>query len=485
MANVYQGIAIILIVIIMYYFSWKKYLESRFALALFLIVCAGLILRIYTSMDFYLHSWDERYHALVAKNFLIHPLLPALYDNPVLGFNYQVWISNNVWLHKPPLALWLISISLKTFGLSEFAVRIPSIIMSTLGILVTFKITDELFNKRSAFIAAFLYSIHGLIIELSAGRVSTDHVDISFMFFILLSVYFSVRFAKTNKIENNILAGLVLGLAVLTKLYAAFVVVPIWFFLVLNYNGFKFKDLITKLVVLVMTSSIVFLPWIIYVNIYFPKEALWESKMSLFHFTTIVEQRTGSVFFHLENMRLLFGEGIYLSLIWFIYQTFKKKMNFNYLALLIWITLPLLVYTIALTKMQAYMMIASPAIFIVSALFIDYLLININSSRYKWLTIIILFFLLGLPLRYSIERIKPFTEMNRSPEWSNKTKIIAKELNGKNAILFGYDRPIETMFYCDGTVYSEVPDIKIINKVKEGGFNVFIYNNKDGKISPF
>jgi len=485
MGNVYLGIGVILIVIVLYYYSWKKYSESMFTLALFLIISAGFLLRVYTSLDFYLHPWDERYHALVAKNLILHPFLPTLYDTPILDYDYKVWISNNVWLHKPPFALWLISLSLKVFGLSEFAVRIPSIILSTFGIIVVYKLADELFIKRIAFIAAFLFSIHGLIIELTAGRVSTDHVDISFMFLILLSVYLSVLFAKYKKIRFNLLAGFVLGLAVLTKLYAAFIVVPIWFAIVLNYRNFSFKEIALGIIGLIAISSLVFLPWIIYINIYFPDEVLWESHMSLLHFTKVVEERTGPLYFHFDNMRLLFGEGVYLAIIWLIYRFVKTKRNFNYMALLIWVFIPYLVFTLAVTKMQTYIMIAAPALFITTALFIDYLLSNIKSFKYKWVVIIAIIILIGLPIRYSIERIKPFTVMERNPEWAEETRNIAQQIDGKNAVLFGYDRPIEAMFYGDGIVYSGIPDLILIKSIKEDGFNVFVYNKNDGTISPF
>ena len=51
---------------------------------LWLILLGAFALHLWVSMDPYLHEWDERYHALVAKNLMPHPLKPTLYDNPVL-----------------------------------------------------------------------------------------------------------------------------------------------------------------------------------------------------------------------------------------------------------------------------------------------------------------------------------------------------------------------------------------------------------------
>ncbi len=57
-------------------------------LALLLLVAAGFLLRFYAGSDLFLHNWDERYHALVARNLVFHPLKPTLYDNPVLRRNW-------------------------------------------------------------------------------------------------------------------------------------------------------------------------------------------------------------------------------------------------------------------------------------------------------------------------------------------------------------------------------------------------------------
>ncbi len=70
------------------------------------------------------------------------------------------------------------------FGVNEIALRIPSIVLTTTGILLMFFIGSYFINKKAGYLAAFLYSINGLIIELTAGRVATDHIDIFFLFFV-------------------------------------------------------------------------------------------------------------------------------------------------------------------------------------------------------------------------------------------------------------------------------------------------------------
>ena len=112
MNNLIFGIITISICTFLCYSSWINFKIGKDNIALFLLLLSGLLLRFYLSADFQLHEWDERYHALVAKNMIESPFKPMLYKNPVLPYNYQNWIENHVWLHKQPLPFWFMAASL-------------------------------------------------------------------------------------------------------------------------------------------------------------------------------------------------------------------------------------------------------------------------------------------------------------------------------------------------------------------------------------
>src|SRR5205807_2741689 len=100
-------------------------LRSRPRLAAALLALSGTAIALAMSADDFLHEWDERYHALVGLHLIRHPLVPTLYERPIPG--PQDWGHAHIWIHKPPLPLWLIAASLKLFGHSEIAVRLPSV----------------------------------------------------------------------------------------------------------------------------------------------------------------------------------------------------------------------------------------------------------------------------------------------------------------------------------------------------------------------
>lgn len=462
-----------------YYLSWRSYLKNDFKAAVLLLVVCGLLLRVYTSSDFFLHSWDERYHALVAKNLIQHPLVPTLYENPVLPYDFRSWISNHVWLHKQPLPLWTMAASMWLFGVNEIALRLPSILLSTVGIWMTFFIGKYLFNRETGYLAAFFFSINGLIIEITAGRVATDHIDVFFMFFIELAIVFTILFVSKKNIILNLLAGVSLGAAILCKWLPALIVVPVWFLILNHSQNFSKKEMVLHLFALMAVCFLVFLPWQLYIFRVFPAEASWEASFNVKHITEALEDNTGPFYYFLDKIRTNYGDLIYLPLGWFLWKSFSDIKNTKRLALSIWVVIPILFFSFAKTKMQAYILFVAPALFIMTAEFFFTLNDYQKKINNKWLIPIVLFLLIVLPARYTVERIKPFSKENRNPAWA----IDLRKLNERgiaNGILLNYDKPIEAMFYTNLTAYQHIPDSNQISGLLKAGYNVLI--NDDGKI---
>ncbi len=443
------------------------------------MVC-GLALRVYTSSDFFLHTWDERYHALVAKNLINHPLTPTLYDNPILPYDYKNWGGNHIWVHKQPIPLWTMAASMWLFGVNEIALRLPSIILTTIGIWLSFFIGSYFFNKKIGYLTAFFFSINGLIIELTAGRVATDHIDIFFLFFVELAVVLSILFVQKRKIVFNILAGVSIGAAILSKWLPALIVVPIWLMIIMDSGKFKPKEILFHFIILLTTCTLIFLPWQLYIFSAFPLEANWEASFNLKHITEVLEERTGPFYYFIDRIRINYGELIYLPFLWFLWKTFKNLHNKKLLAVSIWVLIPLLFFSIAKTKMQAYILFISPALFIMTADFFFMLIDYKKNYKQKWLYNLALILLIALPIRYMIERVKPFQQNNRNPDWA----IDLRKLNDKEitkGVLFNYDKPIEAMFYTNLTAYQNIPDRNKITELVNDGYSVII--NDDGKLS--
>ena len=91
------GIILIVTCIVLYGIAFYLNRKKLWDRAIFFVIVGGLILRVFVSLDSGLHTWDERYHALVAKNLTGHLMKPTLYEHPVLPFPYDDWTHSNVW----------------------------------------------------------------------------------------------------------------------------------------------------------------------------------------------------------------------------------------------------------------------------------------------------------------------------------------------------------------------------------------------------
>lgn len=480
MDNQFWGIITISLCVLGYLLSWKFQRKESWTIALCLLMICGLLLRVFTSCDFFLHIWDERFHALVAKNMIHHLLKPTLYDHPVLPFDYKNWTSNHIWLSKPPLALWLISASIYLFGNNEIAIRIPSIIVSTFCILLTYKIAKALFNKKIAWLAAFLNSIHGLLIETAAGRVSSDLVETVFIFFVELGVLFAVLSIQNKKkhLFWMTLCGLAIGFSLLSKWLPGLIVLPIWLFYAYSHPDYPKNNLLKGVAFLFGITMLVALPWFIFIRIQYSRAAEAMFKGIFIPLFESIQGHDGSIWYYLNKIRMVYGEIIYLPLCWLLFWVFKnnrKMAQQRSLRLLsVWIFIPLIIFSFAETKRFIYLLICAPAMFMLTAI-LFYEVANIKIYRkYSWLFHIIMFLLIALPIRYSIERIKPFKKTNRNPDWA----IALRDFKPKNAhhmVLFNYSRPIAAMFYTNlRAVYPLIPNQKDINKLNLERYSVLI-----------
>lgn len=265
-------------------------MTSRTAAAILIVILAGsLALKLRHLDHAAVKPLDEVFHAIVARNFLKHPLTPTLVDRPYLSYDPGDWLSNHIWLHKPPMALWQIALSFAILGVNTLALRLPSAILSTLAVWLTYLIGVRLLDRTAALIAAALQAFNPVILMLVNGYVFSDHVDISLLFWTELSIYFLVRslaIEQKRRALLPVLCGVVQGLAFLSKSYPALIVTGLamvaWYFYRPRFSG-------RSLLSIILTTMVVVLPWIFWTAIRFPAEFRHENLQILHHLNQNVE----------------------------------------------------------------------------------------------------------------------------------------------------------------------------------------------------
>ncbi|MBX2979862.1 MAG: glycosyltransferase family 39 protein [Flavobacteriales bacterium] len=177
-----------------------------------LILLASALLFVPGLGAVHLFDWDEINFAEIAREML------------VTGNWAQPQIDYLPFHEKPPLFIWLQALSMKLFGIGEFAARLPNAICGMLTLLVIYRIGDQLRGKVFGMLWALAYI--GSILPHLYFR--SGIIDPWFNLFIFLGLHAIITLVQCDPSrqagalnarneKHAWLAGLFLGLAVLTK----------------------------------------------------------------------------------------------------------------------------------------------------------------------------------------------------------------------------------------------------------------------------
>jgi 4-amino-4-deoxy-L-arabinose transferase len=222
---------------------------------------------------------------------------------------------------------------------------------------------------------------------------------------------------------------------------------------------------------------IITLPWFIYFLHQFPQEARWEIYRSVVAYSESIEGWGAEWWYYINYVEIIFGEIVYIPLIYAIYRLFKDRQEWALKLLTIWWVIPVVIFSFGVTKRHPYLLISAPAYFVITAWYLFYLKETLVNKKYNWIKVIILFLLLALPIRANIERMKPFNRSEMNPSWAKELRSLNQQINDKRVVIFNSERPIETMFYTNFTAYSGIPDSTTIHKFILSGYTVYSYRN--------
>ncbi len=439
------------------------------------LLISACLLRLAAAIYPCLHDWDERYHALVAKNMLVNPLMPRLYPVDYLPYNYQNWICNYIWLHKQPFALWSMACSIKMFGANELAVRAPSVILSTIAVYLTYLIGKWMFSSKIGLIAAVFHALNGFIIELTGGAVPSDHIDVSYLFWIelamLFSVYSSYKLAEGSgkRTQFAFLIGVILGICILCKWLPCLIIVPVYAIL-----HWKQSKTLLHSALLLLTGLLVAAPWQVYAAFTFPQEYWYEMNFNSRHLYEVIEEQGHSMLYHFDLARIIWNELVYLPFFWLLYKGVKKSTQ-PLLALTTWILLPYLFFTLAATKMPAYTLFCGPAIFITQALFLE----SLDEIRFKSIKVVLTAAFLLLASRYCAERVKPFKSYPKAEALRFKIEKLRATYQNPKTALFNVQSKVELMFYTDFIAYGHFPSDQDIQTLSAAGYDIIVLDTPD------
>jgi 4-amino-4-deoxy-L-arabinose transferase-like glycosyltransferase len=272
-------------------------------------------------------------------------------------------LNGKIYAEKPPLFFWLVNFSTFFIGEnSEFVNRLPSALAGLITLLVIFLFGERLFNPRVGFLSAMVLATCILFPQLSRWMMLDSLVT---LFFLLNLHYFYLGVEREGgRRKCYLLAGLFMGLGVLTKGPLVYLSLPIFFIFTLfqkNLKKFWCRDLLWG----VLLSAIIALVWWV--------PACWIGGKDYIHWL-LFKQAIGT---YMEGGKHFHPEPFYFYFIrfpaeffpWVVFlptafifglrKEFGRRKEFLFLS--IWFIFIFLFFTLSIGKKDNYLLPLYPA----------------------------------------------------------------------------------------------------------------------------
>jgi 4-amino-4-deoxy-L-arabinose transferase-like glycosyltransferase len=327
----------------------------------------------------HLFDWDEINFAESAREMILTG------DYLTVSINYTTF-----W-EKPPLFTWVQVLSMKLFGINEFAARFPNAITGIITLLVLFNIGKKLYDHRFGLLWALVYA--GSI--LPHFYFKSGIIDPLFNLFIFLGIYYFIVFTAQDRRENlNIfLSGVFIGLAILTKGPVGFLLFFLSGAIFMVFNKLYKKYLNIRVIgIYAMTVMFVGGFWFILQAISGNYDILVKFiKYQIRLFTIEDAGHGGFLFYHFVVLFI----GVFPASV-FVLKSFRKYQDSNelqscfrkWMIILFWVVL--ILFTIVNTKIVHYSsMCYFPMSFLAS--YVIYKIINGEQKLDGWMKAALMF----------------------------------------------------------------------------------------------
>jgi 4-amino-4-deoxy-L-arabinose transferase len=438
----------------------------------------------------YFYTWDEQFHALVAKNVVTDPLHPKLFrlHPEALNIPSDQWVLSETWLHKQPFFTWLMALSMKLFGTSIYAVRLPSVLLFTAMIPAIYRIGELFFSKKTGFIAAVLVLHSSYLLGLVSGRIGTDHNDAVFIVLILFSFWAFIEWQTSKQKKWLYWIGLFVGCAVLTKWLVGLLVFFGWG--IIAFRAVLKKKTLNPLKSIGLSFGIAlltFLPWQVYTFLKFPTEAEREMTYNSLHLWQSIEKHAGDSWYHFHQIpNLYFEQLLFFSLFTMsILALLVRRKYFETAILGIPIGVIYIFFTLVQTKMPSFTAVVIPLILLLFAFGINYYTSLIKNQHLKMIAavgVIVTTVNLLLKPGQTLDAFgfKEGTELyNANRHRLQKLDFIQKQpKDDTKRIVFGCDLGefayINWMYHTQDLAYPFYPDGITLDKLIENGYEIVV-----------
>lgn len=169
----------------------------------------------------------------------------------------------SVTVDKPPLGLWIETLSAMVFGVNGFAVSLPNILAGVFSLPILYKLVKRQFGSMAGIISVIVYTITPIV--LATDRNNT--IDGMLVFTLLLAAWAFLHAADKGKLSYLILGSILIGLGFNIKMLQAYLVLPAFLLLFFLGSNIRYGKKILYLGISVLVILAVSLSWALIVDL--------------------------------------------------------------------------------------------------------------------------------------------------------------------------------------------------------------------------
>lgn len=337
-----------------------KQLQKRSIIPFILLLAVFMFVAFYRLGAPKIENWDEARHGVNAYEMLAnHDYILSTY-----GF------SPDYYNLKPPLSYWLIALSYKTFGFNAFALRFYSALSYFLtGVLVSLSLKKH-HGNISSLVSLLLFTMsYDLFIHQMAR---TGDADALYVLFYTIAMLSTIEYVDKEKPKYLYFASFAFSLAFLTKsFHAGCIVVTMAMILLLSK---KLRTLSWKTWLVSIACAL--LPILVWASARYGKDGFTFIKaMFSYDFfartSQSLEGHTGSYWYYVQGMLDYWSVSVSLVLLligFHIQVKSRTQIPARYIAYITWGIIPLVLFSIAKTKLLRYVYPANIALIIIGSI---------------------------------------------------------------------------------------------------------------------
>jgi len=182
----------------------------------------------------------------------------------VTGDYLTVQIDFEPFSEKPPLFFWLQVVSMKVFGINEFAARFPNVLCGIISLMLLYFFGRKLHGHRFGLLWILSYSAAILPFFFFRSGI----IDPWFNLFIFIGIALFIFYLDPEKghirLRNLLLSAVFLGLAVLTKGPLAMVIFLLCFVSYLALNHFRISTSVSHVALFILVLALVGGSWFVF-----------------------------------------------------------------------------------------------------------------------------------------------------------------------------------------------------------------------------